>query len=336
MPMRGAQPPLRLSEADRHYLEQIVQSLQPDNRRLERARILLGYAQGQSLEHIAQQHGLTTSKVRRCVEKALSFGPRSALDDVPRPGRPLRITAEARSWIVSLIFQNPQNLGYSEAHWTERLLAHHIRNNAASLGHPSASNISPGTISKILSAETAQSLHSPYYGDRHAPSFHHTRVPVLHIYQSIEWRHAGSEKDTGPLTLLAGIDLQTAEVRGIVRSQHGGEEFVQWLELLHTQYPKELQIDVVVDHHASHTSQETRAYLATVPNRFEFVFSPTQGNWLNLIECFFVKLLHQFAETLQASSQGVAQNQLEQFLSDINTDAVRFRWHKLTAAETIW
>ena len=37
---------------------------------------------------------------------------------------------------------------------------------------------------------------------------------------------------------------------------------------------------IILDNHSAHTSKETRHYLATVPNRFEFVFTPTHGSWL--------------------------------------------------------
>ncbi len=57
-----------------------------------------------------------------------------------------------------------------------------------------------------------------------------------------------------------GIDLATGEVLGMVRSRHRSAEFVEWLHALDARYGP------------AHTSQETRAYLATRPNRFEFVF----------------------------------------------------------------
>lgn len=38
-----------------------------------------------------------------------------------------------------------------------------------------------------------------------------------------------------------------------------------------------------------YTSQETQKYLNTVPRRFEFVFTPTYGSWLNRVEGFLAK-----------------------------------------------
>ena len=55
-------------------------------------------------------------------------------------------------------------------------------------------------------------------------------------------------------------------------------------------YPSGVAIRVVLDNHSAHISKETRAYLNTMPNRFEFIFTPKHGSWLNLIENFFANL----------------------------------------------
>ena len=46
----------------------------------------------------------------------------------------------------------------------------------------------------------------------------------------------------------------------------------------------------MLDNHSAHVSKETRAYLTTMANRFEFVFTPKHGSWLNVVESFFAKL----------------------------------------------
>ena len=49
-------------------------------------------------------------------------------------------------------------------------------------------------------------------------------------------------------------------------------------------------IRIILDNHSAHISKETRTYLLSVPNRFEFVFTPKHGSWLNIIESFFEKM----------------------------------------------
>lgn len=52
-----------------------------------------------------------------------------------------------------------------------------------------------------------------------------------------------------------------------------------------------------------HSSEETRKYLATIPGRFEFVFTPKHGSWLNLVEGFFSKLTRQMLKGIRVKTK---------------------------------
>ena len=52
-------------------------------------------------------------------------------------------------------------------------------------------------------------------------------------------------------------------------------------------------VSSILDNHSAHTSKETQEYLNTIPGRFEFVFTPKHGSWLNMIEGFFSKMTKQ-------------------------------------------
>ena len=100
-------------------------------------------------------------------------------------------------------------------------------------------------------------------------------------------------KRLGTISLLTGIDLQTGEAIPLVKESHNSNDYVEFLKLLDNKYPKEEKIRLVLDNLKVHSSVETRKYLATVPGRFEFVFTPKQGSWLNLVEGFFSKMTRQ-------------------------------------------
>ena len=57
---------------------------------------------------------------------------------------------------------------------------------------------------------------------------------------------------------------------------------------------------IILDNHSAHISKETRAFLATHPNRFEYVLTPTHGSWQNIVETLFGKM----ARTLSAAYPG--------------------------------
>ncbi|WKZ19447.1 MAG: transposase [Candidatus Jettenia sp. CY-1] len=82
-------------------------------------------------------------------------------------------------------------------------------------------------------------------------------------------------------------------------------------------YPYELwtyvKIRLILDNHSAHISKETRRYLETQPNRFEFVFTPKHGSWLNLIEVFFSKMTRSFLRGIRVSSISELIKRMEMF-----------------------
>jgi len=130
----------------------------------------------------------------------------------------------------------------------------------------------------------------------------------------------------GTLSLLAGIDLWSGEVLGLVRDRHRSAEFIEFLRLADAHYPTASRIRMVLDNHSAHISRETRAFLATVPNRFEFIFTPTHGSWLNLIESFFGKMAKTLLRGIRVTSKAELKTRIEMYLREVNEDPVVFRW----------
>jgi len=362
-------PPLALTPDDQAYLEGVLRSRHETVQRVTRARFLRDYAAGDSVPTLAQRYGATAHTIGRCVKKALAFGPRVALDDLPRTGRPPRITPEARAWIISLACQKPKDLGWAPEFWSEALLARYVRDHAVAAGHPSAGQVQQGTISKLLAAQDLHPHRIQYYLQRKDPDFDRKMVQVLHVYQQVTldldpadgrptvrwsydekpgiqalacvapdrpphpdvegqatWQRDYEYQRLGTRTLLAGLDLATGEVLGLVRPRHRSREFVEFLEALDAKYGPAVKIQVVLDNHSAHTSQETRAYLATKPNRFAFVFTPVHASWLNLIEMFFAKLTKQCLRGIRVASVEELEQRLLQYLAWVNADPVPFRW----------
>jgi transposase len=133
-------------------------------------------------------------------------------------------------------------------------------------------------------------------------------------------------KRHGTLSLLAGIDLVTGEVIGSVEERHRSREFVDFLKKLDAHYKPELRIQIVLDNHSAHISKETKAYLETVPDRFEFVFTPKHGSWLNVIETFFAKMTKQVLRHIRVKSKAELKQRIEKYLQEVNENPIPFRW----------
>lgn len=130
----------------------------------------------------------------------------------------------------------------------------------------------------------------------------------------------------GTVTLMGGIDLLTGKAYGIVADRHRSAEFVTFLKMLDREYAAGAKIRMILDNHSAHTSKETRAFLATIPNRFEFIFTPTHGSWLNLIESFFSKMARTMLRGIRVSSKDELKERILKYLSEINDEPVIYRW----------
>lgn len=130
----------------------------------------------------------------------------------------------------------------------------------------------------------------------------------------------------GTVSLLAAIDLLTGNAIPLVSDTHKSSDFVCFLKLLDEKYPKGDKIRLILDNHSAHTSKETQEYLNTVSGRFEFVFTPTHGSWLNLIEGFFSKMTRQMLTGIRVKSKEELKERILQYFDEINAVPVPYRW----------
>ena len=133
-------------------------------------------------------------------------------------------------------------------------------------------------------------------------------------------------KRLGTLSLLAAIDLQTGEAIPLVRDKHSSKEYIEFLKLLDGKYPEGEKIRIVLDNLKVHTSEATRKYLATVPGRFEFVFTPKHGSWLNMVEGFFSKMTRQMLRGIRVKSKEELTNRIYRYFAEINEEPIVFHW----------
>lgn len=133
-------------------------------------------------------------------------------------------------------------------------------------------------------------------------------------------------KRLGTLSLLAAIDLQTGEAIPLVRDKHSSKEYIEFLKLLDGKYPKGDKIRIVLDNLKVHTSEATRKYLATVPGRFEFVFTPKHGSWLNMVEGFFSKMTRQMLKGIRVKSKDELTERIYKYFAEINEEPIVFHW----------
>ena len=133
-------------------------------------------------------------------------------------------------------------------------------------------------------------------------------------------------KRLGTLSLLAGIDLQTGEAIPLVSDTHNSNDYIEFLKILDKKYPTGDKIRLVLDNLKVHTSEQTRKYLASVPGRFEFVFTPKHGSWLNMVEGFFSKMTKQMLRGIRVKSKEELKNRIYMYFDEVNAEPVVFHW----------
>ncbi|MCK4667393.1 helix-turn-helix domain-containing protein, partial [Candidatus Dependentiae bacterium] len=75
---------LLLCQADAAYLKAIISKRSSSQVTVQRATILLMYSSEEKITHIAKKLKTNRPLVERCIDKALAFGIKIALKDLPR------------------------------------------------------------------------------------------------------------------------------------------------------------------------------------------------------------------------------------------------------------
>jgi len=359
---------LKLSESEVKQLNAYSVSRTESSSKVYRSKIIIDYSTGMTIAKIVRKYDTNRPLVERTIDKAIVFGPLTALNDLPRSGRPSEITDDARAWVVSIACEPPTKFGFASETWTYSVLAKYIQDNCTSAGYSSLIKTGKSFLNNVLSKSNIKPHKISYYLERKDPEFDVKMASVLHVYkevalinddticankhttvsydekpgiqaikniapqlQPVPNIHSSIGRDyeykrLGTVSLLAAIDLHTGKIIPIIRDRHRSKEFIELLKELDKQYPDDWKIRVVLDNHSSHISKETRAFLEKIPNRFEFVFTPKHGSWLNMIEMFFSKITRSFLRHIRVDSKEELIKRIYKGIEEINQEPVIFRW----------
>lgn len=110
---------IRLRHGDRPRLEGWVRTRTTPQRRVERARIVLGSADGKSGYDLARELGISRPTIQRWLDRYEADGIRG-LDDQPRSGRPRSVTSEVVAQVIEKTTQEKPPRG---TQWSSRIMA---------------------------------------------------------------------------------------------------------------------------------------------------------------------------------------------------------------------
>ena len=357
---------IELKEEEKEILQKIRKSKIENAIRVKRAAMLLLADEGKTLTEIGEKLDFHFSAVKLCLTKYRKGGIEAALNDAKGRGRKSAITDEDKAWIKNIACQKPVDFGYAQELWSIRKLQDHIKKTCINEGHPAVHQISISTISGILNEASLKPHRIRYYLEKRDENFDQKMKQVLIVYKKVQLKlakklqdecitisydekpgiqatantvedrnptlnHGFTARDSeykrlGTLSLLSGINLENGEVISIVRDRHASDEFIEWLKIVDEKYDKEKKIIVVLDNHSVHRSAKTNEYLESRKERFEFVFTPKHGSWLNIIEGFFGKFSRQCLRGIRVKTKDELKERIMKYMDEVNENPVVPNW----------
>ena len=198
---------LQLTAKQRIKLEQLSKSRKAPLREVQRAKILLYYADEIPITQIQQLVNVSRPTIYKCIDKALAAGADAGLKDYyHRPFDPI-IDDAAKAWVVNLACTKPKEHGLAAELWTYNALAQYTREHAPSAGHSCLSKAVKATVWRILSANEIQPHKIKYYLERRDPDFEQKMQEVLMVYQEVNLQNDTRDADdVYPNMITVSID----------------------------------------------------------------------------------------------------------------------------------
>ncbi len=292
--------PVVLTDAERMDLERWSRGRTVSHWLVMRARIVLACADGKSPGDIAQELGVAVATVSKWKSRFLKAR-LPALHDLPRPNVDRKLSDEK---VEEMIRTTLQTVPEGQTHWSTRQLAERVGVSQASVSRVwRAFKLQPhrqGTFTLSTDdffIEKVRDVVGLYMNppdnalvlcvdEKSQIQAQERRQPVLPMIFGKPQRRTPQYLRHGTTTLFAALDISTGEVIGECYPQHRAIEFRKFLNKVDKETPKELEVHLVMDNYATHSTAEIQRWLKR-HKRFRFHFVPTYSSWLNQVERWF-------------------------------------------------
>lgn len=332
-------PKVWLSQEVRDDLERFSRSRTLPARLVERARIVLGAADGRDNQQIADQLGLCRQTVGRWRER-FTAAQIEGLEDRPRSGRPARILAPAIDEVVRLTTQEKPA---AETHWSTRTLAPVAGVSAATVGRIwRAHGLKPHRVKSFkLSNDPrfAEKLGDLVELFLHPPQDavvisvdEKCQIQALDRTQpGLPWKKGrcgtmtGDYKRHGTTTLFAGMNVADGNVISTFMPTHDHQDWIRFLKRIHQQTPQDKEVHLVLDNYSAHKTPEVLQWLAR-HRRFHLHFTPTSSSWCNPVERFFRDLTGKGVRRGVFHSVAELQQSIQRYIEQHNRKPKPYIW----------
>jgi transposase len=151
--------------------------------------------------------------------------------------------------------------------------------------------------------------------------------PLLPLKPHHIERRTHDYKRHGTATLFAALDTATGEVLGKCYKRHRHQEFIQFLNLINRNAPKEKDIHIITDNYSTHKHEKVKKWFKR-HKRFHIHFTPTSASWMNQVEIWFSILQRKQIKRGVFISVKDLIEKIEAFIERYNQNSNPFKWVK--------
>ena len=350
--------PVRLTAAERTRLKKRARGAKTAHRDRSRAQIVLAAARGLDNARIAADLRITVDTVRKWRGRFAVRG-LAGLADLPRCGRPRRISELTRAAVVALACQLPAATGVPLSRWTgPELLAELTR---AAPGE----RLSVSSVLRILAEHPVKPWQYQSWISPRDPDFEAKAAVILDLYQghyqgkrlapgdrilsvdakpSIQARGrcrpttpAGSGTPVrveheyirhGALALLAALDVRTGKVFASTPQATGIAPFMDLIGqvMSRPEYKEAPRVFVIVDNGSDHRGQAAADRLRDAYPNAIMIHTPVHASWVNQVEIVFSVIQKKVLTPGDFPGLGTLSHALLAFVHRYNRAARPFNW----------
>jgi transposase len=338
---------LVLSEAERAQLTRWARRAKTAQYLAMRAKIVLACADGTMNKQVAADLGVDESTVdrwrARFVERRLA-----GLHDEHRPGRPPSVRLDQ---VEDVIVATLESLPGKDTHWSRASMAAHSGLSRSTIGriwrdfglkpHRQDSfklSKDPFFIDKVI--DVAGLYHNPperavvlCVDEKSQIQALDRSQPVLPMMPGMPERRTHDYLRHGITSLFAAFNIADGTVISELHRRHRATEFRKFLARIDKTVPPGLDVHLVCDNYATHSTPEIRAWLSRHP-RFHVHFTPTGSSWMNQVERWFGLLTDKLIRRGVHKSVQALENDIRDWIATWNDNPRPFTWTK-TADEIL-
>jgi transposase len=292
--------PIEVSDAEKAELITMSRSLKLERRYVDRANIILMSIQGETLDSIVSNSGLTRRVVNKWRNRYREKG-LEGLKDAERSGKPSVITAAQKAMVIQKACEKP---GEGYTNWSQSRIAEKV-------------GISQSKVFQILKKADLKPHKIDYWcGKSPDPEFEEKMLNIVGLYmnppenaivlcvdektqiqaldrtQPMLALKAGSPKRltatykrNGTVALIAALAVHTGEINAKTIKKNNSDNFLVFLKKLDRTY-RNKTLHVIVDNLSVHKNKTVKEWLSR-KRKIKLHFTPTYSSWLNQIEIWF-------------------------------------------------